>query len=70
MSNLKAVITLNQYGNYEIRVERHRLNCVPQVVSDRLEVTWTLKGARRLARKMLAKAEVADENAKFREVIE
>lgn len=68
MSNLKAIITLNPHGTCVIDIERHQPNSIPQPICR--EYTWTLKGARRKARKMLAAAELADEYAKFREVIE
>jgi hypothetical protein len=56
MNGLKAVITRNRDRNYEIRLELHRGNEITDLNHQGVGVTWTLKGARKVARRMLAKA--------------
>lgn len=65
---LKATITQNRHGNYEVLVALHRTGYIPS--KKRWDVTYTLNGARKKARKMLAKVEREMEMDKFIEVIE
>lgn len=64
---LKATITRNKYGNFDVYVALHRGNYVPQHKAG--SVTYTLNGARKKARKMLAKVAHEMEMEKFIEVI-
>lgn len=50
---LKAVITQNSYGNYEIELEEEDLSGYTKELLWR--TAYTLNGARRKARKMLAR---------------
>lgn len=63
----RAVITRDDIGLYEVTIEHERAGWGTVPVGR--GGAWTLKGARRKARRMLATAEIAAEYAEFREVI-
>ncbi|MBT2537213.1 hypothetical protein [Arthrobacter sp. ISL-69] len=64
---LKATITRNQYGNFQVVVALHRGSYVPSPKA--CAVTYTLKGARKKASKLIAKVEREMEMEKFIEVV-
>lgn len=68
-ATFKAVIDQNQYGRYVVTIQRHYgPGYVPTEVG--YEVTYTLKGARKKAIKMLAKARRDHEFPKLVEEIQ
>jgi len=64
----KAVISQNKYGRYEVSIER---DLGPDYLPSQVawDVTYTLKGARRKAPKLLAKARHAQDYPKVLEEI-
>lgn len=65
MSELKAVITRHRSGVYVIQLEGRNGIVYPNYRTS----AWTLRGARKAARKMLAEHAKRARYAKFREVL-